>query len=769
MRDITDWGKKIILQLIALGAAAVAVWALIALLFGKDNNQDRDNHDHSEQHRDWGHQPSAKWVVGGTGRSSGVMSETVTLLIYPKDDSKQDTHGELEVKIIAGEKKPSEEEERPLSTIKDFKRIQHGWSCQYTRPSTTGKYRIFVGFPADSLEFACQVTTAARALAVQSILDVVGRMSTRRGYAVIWPRDTADDPRFGHHADKEAFEVTLHHADAELREKNPAGFPVSCSWLNDSIKVTYDPPKAGKYSIYATLNGENIKRSPADVIAKSVGDPDNSIAYGEGLCSGVAGADTEFTVLVRDQFGEVIVTTSGLCEAFLVENVSSKILQPLTPNPGTSVFPYTRPTDVEEYFIRVLVHNQALCISPIPLRITEKRATPSIEKSSFSKPHAPYFVNCDLQGLIETNDQYGARYMIGGDMRRFTVTVQKVGSELKTSISLVDLLDGTYSVPLRFNEAGKWKIVCNAPSEDQAEGEQIKTEQEIEVLAAPTLAGVRCFGPGLSPGVYVGGVSAFFTIQGLDHSGNEFPVGDDKDFNVFVYLQPESVSWKVQDNMITVSYNRPAGSDSFNVVCVLYKGVHVANSPFLVDNVPASRPTSPSNSIVKSEFHKIGELSTAIVAAVDVDGHRRFEGRDSITAKSLDPELDPVLEVIDRKDGTYTVEYFPTTLTCTLNITINSQNVPSFMPKTPLPSPSVVCDPAGPSVRLGAQATFNVQGVRSDQQTYKGRLVFTSTNTFVDVVDVDISAATDAGLRQVSYTVPQAVKGQSCYPSLCHS
>lgn len=684
------------------------------------------------------------------------MGETVTLLIYPKDDTKQDSHGELEVKIVAGEKKKTEGEESPLSTIKDFKRIPLGWSCQYTRPSTPGKYRIFVGFPADSLEFPCQVTTQARVLGVQSILDAVGRMTTRRGYAVIWPRDTGDDPRFGHNADKEAFVVTLHHADTKLREQNPAGYPVSCFWLNDSIKVAYDPPKAGKFSLAVRLNGNHIKGSPADITAESVGDPDNSIAYGEGLCSGVAGAETEFTVLVRDQFGEDIATTSVLCEAFLVEDLSSAILQPLTPKPGTSVFPYTRPAEVNEYSIRILVNNQALDISPIPLLITKQRATPSIENSTFSKPHAPYFVNSDLHGMIETNDQYGARYMTGGDML-FKVTVQKVGSEIKTPISLVDLLDGTYSIPLRFNEAGKWKIFCNAPSDDQADGEPVKTEHEVEVLATPTLVDVRCFGPGLSPGVRVGGVPTSFNIQGLDHGGNIIPVGDGKDFKVFMYLQQGTVSWKVQNNMITVSYDRPAGSNASNVVCVLYKGVHVANSPFLVDNVPATRPTSPSKSIVKSEFHKVGELSTAIVAAVDEDGHRRFDGEDIITAKSEDP----VLEVINQKDGTYAVDYFPTTAKCTLNITINGKNIPPFLPETSLPTPSVVCDPVIPSARLGAQATFDVQGVRSDQQAYKGRLVFTLTSTFVDVVDVDISAATITGLRHVSYTVSQAVKGQS--------
>lgn len=49
--------------------------------------------------------------------------------------------------------------------------------------------------------------------------------------------------------------------------------------------------------------------------------------------------------------------------------------------------------------------------------------------------------------------------MVGGGMlESFRAAVRKLGSEINTPIALVDLLVGTYSVPLRFNQVGQWKI-----------------------------------------------------------------------------------------------------------------------------------------------------------------------------------------------------------------------------------------------------------------------------------------------------------------------
>lgn len=93
---------------------------------------------------------------------------------------------------------------------------------------------------------------------------------------------------------------------------------------------------------------------------------------------------------------------------------------------------------------------------------------------------------------------------------------------------------------------------------------------------------------------------------------------------------------EAQDNVIRVSYDPPVEPAGFNLICVLFNGVNVANTPFLVHNLPASHPTSPA---VRLEIHKIGVFSTVIATTVDGDGHRRLVGGVNIMVQSTDPVL----------------------------------------------------------------------------------------------------------------------------------
>lgn len=115
--------------------------------------------------------PNNQPLANGSGQSNGVINEIVLLRIYPKDDTDQVNPGELEVKVITTETAGGEQ---TLSTLRTFLRITQGWSCQYTRPSTLGVYKIRVGFPSDFLSFDCQVTAEASIIGPRSVLKVTG-------------------------------------------------------------------------------------------------------------------------------------------------------------------------------------------------------------------------------------------------------------------------------------------------------------------------------------------------------------------------------------------------------------------------------------------------------------------------------------------------------------------------------------------------------------------------------------------------------------------
>lgn len=490
---------------------------------------------------------------------------------------------------------------------------------------------------------------------------------------------------------------------------------------------------------------------------KTVADLRHSVAYGQGLCSGLAGEKTQFTVRIRDELGgDVPSTYDGSCEVFMFSDASTGDMKlastSSTIKSGAFVFSYTRPTRVKQYKLWIFINHQYLNGRPIRVKITSQPAIPSIMNSRFNiTDTTPNFVDTDRTGLITMMDGDGDRWM-EGEIVGLKGTMRLGASGTETPLVLVDLLDGTYSINLRFDQSGLWNIVLTC---GQSTSGPLTSEYRVSVLATPTLVGVRCFGPGLSPGL--GSGPTFFNIQGYDQYGSRI-TADQNDFEVV--LQHGAPSLSINDTMVCVSYGRPTGTIAYNVVSVLWSAVHVTNSPFLVGNVPEIQATSPEKSIVQSETYRIGESSTAIVLAVDLDGLRRFVGGDNVGAKLDQQEL----EVIDQQDGTYAVKYIPLTANCILDITINGTALPHFSPESPVPMPSVY-GPDNPTAKVGVQATFDIGGVHVDQKRYDGRLVFIMASIVVDVVNVDISATTDHGLRRATYTIPDSTEGQSAVSS----
>lgn len=302
-----------------------------------------------------------------------------------------------------------------------------GWSCTYTRPPTPGDYTIRVGAPGEVTfdDFPCAVTESTSVLGPLSQLKALGPVLSRRGYALIFPKDTAGWARFGHHAeDSVAFALTVYNENAE---QYPDAVPVAVNWLNDAIKLSFDPPRAGRYVLSVTLGGTKIQGSPATVDVQHCGDPTYSVAYGEGLCSGAAGQQTGFSVIVRDQFNDLMGTggENAACAAFL-EHAGEDLELPASVDTASGLvrFEYTHPHE-KEYELRILVNGRPLDMSPVSLKIVSEPAVPTIKQSILTLPLPPYYAGSakPYMATIEVCDQYGERFRAstGGPATDFAV------------------------------------------------------------------------------------------------------------------------------------------------------------------------------------------------------------------------------------------------------------------------------------------------------------------------------------------------------------
>lgn len=560
------------------------------------------------------------------------------------------------------------------------------------------------------------------------------------------------------------------YVNPELQKLHPDGVAVAVNWLNDSIKLSFEPCTAGTYQLSVKLDGVDIHGSPATVEVHSAGDPTYSIAYGEGLCSGVADQETGFSVVVHDQFNAILPEVEeDTCVAFLegAGEDGQDLKLPVTVDattPGVVTFKYTRPE--MDYNLRILVNERPLDMSPISLKITTEAAVSTVGKSVFTLPLPPYHAKTTYTATIEAHDQFGERFRASvGSMTDFAVTIQKLGSsEAATTVQLVDHLDGSYDVPLRFEEPGRWNVSCRVPTdahgeeEEEEKGEDMTVIKTHEFLVFPPVAltNARCYGTGLSAGV---DGAALFNVRGLDPAGQNFPIvnSDKKDFQVLMqHGVPAELT--VRDGVLNAEYHRP---ETDNVIAVLYKGQHVSGSPFLVPTIAttATAPKiDPQHCVLTTKLYKVGELSTALLVAFDTAGHRMFTGGDKVLATS---ETDTVVDIVDRGDGTYAIEHYPDPENdgeTILHVTVEGVRLTEFVPARAPATPKVE---DGATAKQGEVAELRIHGMGMGERALMGKMVIMTETEIVEVVDVEVRGTDNAGLRSAHFTVPTNVGGGS--------
>uniref|UniRef100_A0A8C4EM37 Filamin B n=1 Tax=Dicentrarchus labrax TaxID=13489 RepID=A0A8C4EM37_DICLA len=399
---------------------------------------------------------------------------------------------------------------------------------------------------------------------------------------------------------------------------------------NDTFTVKYMPPAAGRLTIKVLFTDKEVPQSPFHVKVEPSHDASKVKAEGPGLARIESGKPTHFTVL-----------TKGAGKAPLDVTFSSPV----------------KDFDIIDNYD----YSQTVKYTPA------QQAHP-IAKSPFTVGVA---APLDLNKVrVEVNQE-----------QQFMVDTKGAGGQGRLEVAV--LSPSQQAVPCKVEpQAGKAGIslVRYTPKEEGIHAVNVSYDGHpvpgspfpVEAQLPPDPSKVKAFGPGLKGGLV--GHPAEFTIdtKGAGTGGLGLTVEG-----------PTEAKIECSDNgdgTCSVSYLPTEHGDY--LVNILFENVHIPGSPFKAD---IQMPFDPSKVVASGsglKRAKVGETSV-----VNVDCSQAGPGQLSLEA-ALDSPPTTKTEVLDNKDGTYTVTYVPLTSGMyTLLLKYGGKAVPGFPAK-------VMVDPA---------------------------------------------------------------------------
>ncbi|XP_030274937.1 filamin-B-like isoform X1 [Sparus aurata] len=430
---------------------------------------------------------------------------------------------------------------------------------------------------------------------------------------------------------------------------------------NDTFTVKYVPPAAGRLTVKVLFTDKEVPQSPFSIKVEPSHDASKVKAEGPGLArTGVeSGKPTHFTVLTKGAGKAPLdVSFSSPVEDFdIIDNYDY-----------SQTVKYT-PAQQGEMTIVVKFGGDPIAKSPFTVGV----AAPL----DLSK------VNLDnLDGRVEVNQE-----------QQFMVDTKGAGGQGRLEVAV--LSPSQRAVPCKMEpQAGKAGIskVRYTPTEEGVHSVNVSYDGHpvpgspfpVEAQLPPDPSKVKAFGPGLKGGLV--GNPAEFTIdtKGAGTGGLGLTVEG-----------PTEAKIECSDNgdgTCSVSYLPTEPGDY--LVNILFEEVHIPGSPFKAN---IQMPFDPSKVVASGSGLKRGKVGETNV--VNVDCSRAGPGELSLEAALDSPPTSPTgsrpgsgakakTEVVDNKDGTYTVTYVPLTSGMyTLQLKYGGKAVPGFPAK-------VMVDPA---------------------------------------------------------------------------
>ncbi|XP_067360675.1 filamin-B isoform X2 [Channa argus] len=430
---------------------------------------------------------------------------------------------------------------------------------------------------------------------------------------------------------------------------------------NDTFTVKYVPPAAGRLTVKVLFTDKEVPQSPFQVKVDPSHDASKVKAEGPGVArTGVeSGKPTHFTVL-----------TKGAGKAPLDVSFSSPVkdFDVIDNYDYSQTVKYT-PAQQGEMSVSVKYGGDPIAKSPFTVGVAPPL---DLSKVAVNNLEGRVEVAKEQQFKVDTKAAGGQGHLevavMGPSQRAVPCKVEPQSS--KAGVSLVRYTpteEGAYSVNVSYDG----HPVPGSPF-------------PVEAQLPPDPSKVKANGPGLKGGLV--GNPAEFTIdtKGAGTGGLGLTVEG-----------PTEAKIECSDNgdgTCSVSYLPTEPGDY--LVNILFEEVHIPGSPFRADIQMPFDPTKVVASGSGLKRGKVGEISV-----VNVDCSRAGPGKLSLEAIPESSPTSPMgaapgsgvkakTEVLDNKDGTYTVTYVPLTSGMyTLLLKYGGKAVPGFPAK-------VMVDPA---------------------------------------------------------------------------
>ncbi|XP_030585128.1 filamin B a isoform X2 [Archocentrus centrarchus] len=426
---------------------------------------------------------------------------------------------------------------------------------------------------------------------------------------------------------------------------------------NDTFTVKYVPPAAGRLTIKVLFTDKEVPQSPFSVKVDPSHDASKVKAEGPGLArTGVeSGKPTHFTVVTKGAGKAPLdVTFSSPVKDFdIIDNYDY-----------SQTVKYT-PAQQGEMMIVVKFGGDPIAKSPFTVGVA---APLDLSKVTVDNMDGRVEVDQEQQFMVDTIGAGGQGHLevevLSPSQRAVPCKVEPQSG--KAHVSLVRYTpteEGVYAVNVSYDG----HPVPGSPF-------------PVEAHLPPDPSKVKAFGPGLKGGLV--GNPAEFTIdtKGAGTGGLGLTVEG-----------PTEAKIECSDNgdgTCSVSYLPTEPGDY--LVNILFENVHIPGSPFKAD---IQMPFDPSKVVASGsglKRAKVGETSV-----VNVDCSQAGPGELSLEAALDSTPTSPPgsgakakTEIVDNKDGTYTVTYVPLTSGMyTLLLKYGGQTVPGFPAK-------VMVDPA---------------------------------------------------------------------------
>ncbi|XP_070558718.1 filamin-A-like isoform X3 [Ptychodera flava] len=472
---------------------------------------------------------------------------------------------------------------------------------------------------------------------------------------------------------------------------SPTGKPVEVVTEEtvDGYGVSFTPTEEGEYTIEITFGGKPIKDSPFKTNAVPGADPSKCRAHGPGLKGGHINKPATFTIETGDAgTGALGLTVEGPSEA----KIDCK-----DNGDGSCSVSYV-PDQIGEYNINITFAEQHIPGSPFPAKVFDASKVvakgPGLEPGVRAGEPADIEVDCTKAGEAPVEK---------GEKPVTCAVRSPTGKPVECDVD--DNKDGTFDVCYYPKEPGPHTVDLKYGGYDVPKG-----KQKIPVQPAIKTDAVKVFGPGVEPkGVFLDSPTDFTVdakpIGGLPKDAlkcavtnpagqvTEPLIKDNKDgtYNVS-YTPTEEGPHKVDVKVA----GKPIGKSPYNVGVV--EGSDATKCKAYGPGLEGGNTNKPCKFTVETKGAGTGGLGLAIEGPSEAK-----------------------MTCVDNKDGTCSVEYWPTKPgDYEVQIKFADQHIPGspfhaavkdVVDHTKVKASGPGLERAG--VRAGAPATFTVDATKA--------------------------------------------------------